>query len=76
MSEEKYRCRLCGGDTSRGFVSDFHSSNYFVAKWVEGEPEQTEFLGLKSNVKTAGRRQFEVRSVRCEKCGYLELYGI
>lgn len=76
MTESKYPCKLCGGETTRGFLADHHKSNYFVGKWIEGEPDHVEFMGLQGNVKTAGRRQFDIRSLRCEKCGYLELYAV
>ena len=38
---------------------------------------RSSFLGVKgSNIEIGGRRQFSVRSLRCERCGFLELYAV
>lgn len=39
--------------------------------WVEGEQEKSFWAGI----KTSGRAQFNVRAMRCEKCGFLEFYA-
>lgn len=57
---------------SEGFVidrGDHHSSN--VPKWVEGEPERSFWLGI----RTRGKDKYEVTTYRCDKCGYLESYA-
>jgi len=77
MGNTNPKCKNCGNDTARGFLADLGKANYFLAKWVEGEPERKEFLGLTaSNVEVSGRRQLSVRALRCESCGYLELYAV
>jgi ribosomal protein L37E len=77
MAQEEYKCIKCGFAASRGFVADYSDGANFVAKWIEGEPEQVSFLGVKgSNIEIGGRRQFSVRSLRCERCGFLELYAV
>ena len=77
MAQEAYKCIKCGFAASRGFVADYSDGANFVAKWIEGEPEQVSFLGVKgSNIEIGGRRQFSVRSLRCERCGFLELYAV
>jgi len=77
MAQEEYKCSKCGHSTSRGFVADYSDGANFVAKWIEGEPAQVSFLGVKgSNVETGGRRQFSIRTLRCERCGFLELYAV
>jgi hypothetical protein len=77
MSEDSPKCRNCGGSTTRGFLADVTRSSYFVAKWVEGEPVKASLFGLQGdNVEIGGRRQFMVRSLRCEQCGLLEFYGV
>ena len=77
MAQEGYKCIKCGFEAARGFLADYSDGANFVAKWIEGEPQQASFLGISgSNVDINGRRQFNVRSLRCERCGFLELYAV
>jgi uncharacterized Fe-S cluster-containing MiaB family protein len=57
---------------SEGFVLDHGDANAASQqKWVEGAPERSFWLGL----RTKGRDKFRVRTYRCDKCGYLESYA-
>ena len=57
---------------SEGFVLDHGDANATMQqKWIEGEPVKSFWLGL----KTKGRDAYEVRTYRCDKCGYLESYA-
>jgi hypothetical protein len=61
----------------RGFIADDTGGSDVVAKWVEGEPVNAKFLGLTGlNVVIRGRMMFPLRSLRCEECGFLELYAV
>ena len=40
------------------------------SKWVEGTPEYWFF-----NLKVRGKRQLEIATYRCSRCGYLESYA-
>ena len=58
---------------SEGFVIDRgHANAQSQQKWVEGEPTKSFWYGL----QTKGRESFQVRTYRCERCGYLESYAI
>jgi ribosomal protein L37E len=77
MSEEGFKCAKCGHQTTRGFLADYSDAAYFVAKWIEGEPVQRTVFGITgNNVETHGRREYNVRTLRCERCGFLELYAV
>jgi hypothetical protein len=57
---------------SEGFVLDRGESNAkMLQKWVEGAPERSFWLG----VRTKGRDAYEVMTFRCDRCGYLESYA-
>lgn len=78
MPDTNYYCPKCRGPMARGFVAERGgSSGRFVATWVEGEPVNREIFGLKGdNLEIHNRMQFAVRSLRCGKCGFLELYAV
>lgn len=78
MAQKSYICPKCGGPMSRGFVSERgDNSSRFVARWTEGDPLQVQRFGITGeNVQVDGRRQFSIRSLRCENCGFLELYAV
>jgi hypothetical protein len=60
-----------------GFVAERGSNiSRFVAEWIEGKPEITRYLGTSgSNLEVEGKRKLPVSSLRCESCGFLELYA-
>jgi len=70
MAEEEPECPLCNARLERGFVMDRgHANKVKPTVWVEGEPEPS-FLGL-FGTSLVGKRQIEIESWRCVKCGYL-----
>lgn len=72
-----HKCSKCGGTMTRGFVADRDRVTYYEAKWVEGDPEHDQLFGfVGESVATFDRQNFVVRSMRCEKCGFLELYAV
>ena len=77
MAQEGYKCVKCGFEASRGFLVDYSEGSDFLVRWVEGEPQSVTIFGITGkNVETRNRRQFNVRSLRCERCGFLELYAV
>ena len=65
-------CPRCHGPMEPGFVIDRgHHQIAGTQQWVEGTPEKSFWTGL----KTKGRESYEVRSYRCERCGFLETYA-
>jgi len=77
MRQEVHKCIKCGFEATRGFIVDYSEGSDFQVRWVEGEPQNVTVFGITGrNVETRGRRQFNVRSLRCERCGFLELYAV
>ena len=76
MTPEGYKCMKCGYQASRGFLVDYSEGSDFLVRWVEGEPQNVTVFGITGNVETRSRQQFNVRSLRCERCGFLELYAV
>ena len=61
----------------KGFVSNYSEGNYFIGKWIEGEPVNKRAFGMTgSNLDVEDRMMFNIRALRCENCGYLELYAV
>jgi hypothetical protein len=72
------KCPKCKSDMEKGFIADFKeeagaitAAGVMVSRWVEGEPEESFWTGL----KLSDRRQMEIRTYRCFGCGYLESYA-
>lgn len=58
---------------SEGFLVDRgHANAKTLQEWVEGEPERSFWLGL----RTRGREKYEVSTWRCDRCGFLESYAV
>ena len=61
----------------RGFIAERSEHYTMIANWVDGDPVNAELFGIKgSNVDVRNRNKFPVRSLRCDQCGFLELYAI
>jgi hypothetical protein len=72
MEQMLIKCIRCEGEMEEGFVLDHgHYNSKMVDTWVEGEPVQSFWSGI----KTSDRRQYQVRTFRCVECGYLENYA-
>jgi len=78
MTEEPvYSCIKCGDSMTRGFLADRGQISYFLAEWIEGEPEYSKLLGITgSDVEVAERERHAVRALRCRGCGFLEFYAV
>ena len=65
-------CPKCQSAMVQGFVLDFAGEGgRKVSSWIEGAPEQSFWSGL----RLGDRKQFEIESWRCGRCGYLENYA-
>ncbi|MFT3746072.1 MAG: hypothetical protein QM785_17510 [Pyrinomonadaceae bacterium] len=77
MSSQEYFCGKCGGTMVKGFAADRSEQYHLKLGWVDGEPEHASFLGLKGdNVRVNDGSRRDVLGLRCEKCGFLELYAV
>ena len=65
-------CPKCGGSMSEGFVVDHGDyGSAHVSTYQAGEPRKSIWTGLKQNKE----EQFEIVTLRCNRCGYLENYA-
>jgi hypothetical protein len=48
-----------------------HGGELNVPEWLEGPPERSFWFGI----KTKGKERFAIRTLRCQRCGYLESYA-
>jgi len=77
MSDTDFACGKCGSEMEVGFLVDRTDNSDYVLRWVEGEPVNANLLGMQlKSVVTQERRDFGVRSLRCKRCGFVELYAV
>lgn len=69
-------CSRCGGMMQTGFIRDTSQNATVQSYWVEGEPQNTRFLGMDmGTLSLKNRTQLAVVTYRCTVCGYLESYA-
>lgn len=78
MSENQFFCAKCGGNMIRGFAADKgNNSAVFNTMWIDGEPVNAQLFGIVGdNLRLGNSARRIIRGLRCEKCGYLELYAV
>jgi predicted nucleic-acid-binding Zn-ribbon protein len=77
MEESTFQCVKCGGTMKKGFAADKSAAYTFTLKWADGEPTQANLFGITgSNVNIGNTQLRVVYGLRCERCGYLELYAV
>ena len=78
MSEQAFSCAKCGAGMIRGFAADKgNNSAVFNTMWIDGEPERATLLGITGDNLAIGNAQRRIiRGLRCERCGFLELYAV
>jgi hypothetical protein len=70
MARPPSSCERCGGSMEQGFVLDESYGRRIAAKWVEGVAQYWLW-----NLRLGGKRQLEIASYRCRRCGFLESYA-
>jgi len=61
----------------RGFAVDRSQQYYMNLTWADGEPENSQLFGFKgSNLDLNDKLQYVIRGLKCEKCGFLDLYAV
>jgi hypothetical protein len=71
--ETQGKCPKCEGEMRPGFVVD--RAHYWIGvlgEWAEGEPR----TGWGAGLKLSGRKRYPLRGVRCERCGFVEVYAL
>lgn len=77
MESKTFTCPKCSGNMIKGFIADKSEVHYFPTYWIEGEPENATLFGLTGdNLNVKNRNKFMIRSLRCEKCGFAEIYAV
>lgn len=64
-------CPKCRARMEEGFVKDYYQHQVRPPMWIEGRPEKSFWSGI----RTKGKRQHEIATYRCTRCGYLEQYA-
>ncbi len=73
MSQPQPNCPSCRERMEAGFVLDTgHGGSRKEAKWIEGQPEKSFWVGI----KIEGKKQFPIQAFRCPRCGMLVNYAL
>ena len=64
-------CSKCGGSTEEGFLVDHAGAAVARSEWASGEPRYSKWSGMQMK----GRQLYDVRTLRCMRCGLLESYA-
>jgi predicted nucleic-acid-binding Zn-ribbon protein len=65
-------CPKCSGRMEEGFTLDHTRNGQTAAKWVEGQPQKSFWVG----VKAPSGATHPIATFRCSRCGYLESYAL
>ena len=71
MAEQARSCAKCSTLMVGGYLLDHKHGAVTQSQWVEGAPEISYWVGL----KTDERPVLPLVSFRCPKCWYVELYA-
>ena len=64
-------CPKCNGSMKEGFIVDQGYGQAHVSTFQAGEPRRSFWTGLKQDKAN----QHAVTTLRCSRCGYLEMYA-
>jgi len=70
--DQNNKCSKCGGNLEEGFIRDAVPGGSAPSAWYQGPLERSFWMG----VKTVGRVHYQVRTYRCNQCGFLESYAL
>lgn len=71
MSESNTNCPKCSAELEEGFILDYTHGAIVPSNWVEGEPVKSFWTGT----KISDKKQLQVKTFRCVRCGFLESYA-
>lgn len=76
MAEIPLCCAKCGGTMVKGLAADKTYQNYFPMWWLDGDPVHARVLGVTGdNLDIGSNERWQMYGLRCERCGFLELYA-
>jgi predicted nucleic-acid-binding Zn-ribbon protein len=67
------KCAKCGAEMEEGFALDRTGGKHDVMSWVSSKALVKLFGGGGAKLNSGDSRA--IKSFRCSKCGYLELYA-
>lgn len=78
MKPSEMKCHRCETMMELGFVPDGTDSGSLVqTKWVEGRPQPSTFLGIKTgHINIKARQTYPLTAYRCPTCGSLEFFAL
>ena len=71
MNESNTNCPKCSAETEEGFILDHTYGANMTSNWVEGEPVKSFWYGT----KVSNKKQYQLKTLRCVRCGFLESYA-
>ncbi len=72
MNESNLNCPKCAGEMEEGFIADYDDyCSIRPSNWVEGAPVKSFWHKTKINDK----KHYQVKTLRCVRCGFLESYA-
>ena len=71
MEESNLNCPKCRAEMEEGFILDQTYGANLPSNWVEGEPVRS----IWSGTKIKNKKKYQVRTLRCVRCGFLESYA-
>ncbi len=71
MNESNTNCPKCSTEIEEGFIVDHTYGANLASNWIEGEPVKSFWSGTKINDK----KHYQVKTLRCVRCGFLESYA-
>jgi predicted RNA-binding Zn-ribbon protein involved in translation (DUF1610 family) len=73
MSRSEHNCPYCKEEMEAGLLLDRgHGNRPVPQEWLEGNPEASFWLGL----KTKNKRKLHIVAYRCPRCGLLQDYAL
>jgi hypothetical protein len=73
MSRSDRTCPYCKEEMEEGLMLDRgHGNRPIPQEWLEGKPEPSFFVGL----KTKNKRKRRVVAYRCPRCGLLQEFAL
>jgi predicted nucleic-acid-binding Zn-ribbon protein len=71
MDESNTNCPKCSAEMEEGFILDQTYGANLPSNWIEGEPVKSFWSGT----KISDKKHYQVKTLRCVRCGFLESYA-
>lgn len=72
MNQSNTNCPKCASEMEEGFIAEQYGGHKIQpSEWVEGAPVKSFWQG--TNI--SDKKQYQVKTFRCARCGFLESYA-